>query len=104
MFNVNLEYILSIALYMTDSRNDTLHRNNFVGNILKLLMKMRNANDRHTIVNANVYPSALRVSEATHPFKIFVLPNAFIFCILILVVHVANLANIRDNYIYFNTP
>ena len=89
---------------MTDSRNDTQHRNNFVGNILQLLMKMRNANDRHIIVDANVYPSALCISEAAHPLEVFVFPNALIFSVMILVVHNANVGNICYNFIYFNTP
>ena len=91
-FDTYLNYIFPVTLYMADNRNNTQHRHYLVGDILKLLMKMRHTLDRHIIVNADINTSALRISEATYPLEIFIFPNALIFCVLILVVHFANLA------------
>ncbi len=67
LLNVNLDYVFPITLYMADRRDDTQHRHNLVGNIFQQLMQMRNTNVRHIIVNANIYLSTLRISEAAHP-------------------------------------
>ncbi len=59
--------------------------------ILKLLMKIVNANDCQVIVNANVNLATLSVSEAGHPLQVFVFPYAFMLNILILVVHISSI-------------
>ena len=76
---------------MIGFRHDTCGIDYFIGYILHQLMQLIHTDNFHIISNTNIYLTAMRVSETGYPLKILVFPNLFVFYVLILIVHIANI-------------
>ena len=69
---------------------------NLIGNIFQLLVQLIHTHNAQIIVNADVYLTTISIGKAGYPFQVFVLPNALMLYVLILLIHIANILHTAD--------